>query len=167
MEENKKNSFIKEWLPYILIIIVVILIKQFIVTPIRVNGDSMNPTLYDGDIMILNRIGYKLNGLKRFDIVVVKKEKEYLIKRVVGFPGEEIEYKNNKLYVNGKLIKDKYGKKSTKDFKTKIPKGKYFVMGDNRDNSLDSRYLGAFKKKEILGKTNFTLFPFNRFGKKK
>ena len=166
MEENKKNSFIKEWLPYILIIIVVILIKQFIVTPIRVNGDSMNPTLYDGDIMILNRIGYKLNGLKRFDIVVVKKEEEYLIKRVVGFPGEEIEYKNNKLYINGKYVKENYKRKKTADINEVIPKGKYFILGDNRVNSLDSEEFGPINAKEILGKTKLVLLPFSHFGDK-
>ena len=161
------KKFMKEYLPYIIVIILVLLIKRFIISPIKVNGDSMYSTLKDKDIMILNIIGYRFSDIKRFDIVVVDGEDEYLIKRVIGLPGETIEYKDNKLYVNGKLVKDKYGKKDTKDFKTKVPKGSYFVMGDNRDNSLDSRYFGAFKKNKVLGKTNFTVFPFNRFGKKK
>lgn len=161
------KKFLKEYLPYIIIIILVLLIKRFVVSPIKVNGDSMYSTLKDKDIMILNIIGYRFDNIKRFDIVVVDGEDEYLIKRIIGLPGEKIEYKNNKLYVNGKLVKDNYGKKVTKDFKTKVPKGSYFVMGDNRTNSLDSRYFGAFKKNKILGKTNFTIFPFNRFGKKK
>lgn len=161
------KKFLKEYVPYIIVIILVLLIKRFVVSPIKVNGDSMYSTLKDKDIMILNIIGYRFSDIKRFDIVVVDGKNEYLIKRVIGLPGEEIEYKSNKLYVNGKLVKDKYGKKTTKDFKTKVPKGSYFVMGDNRTNSLDSRYLGAFKKNKIMGKTNFTVFPFNRFGKKK
>lgn len=161
------KKFMKEYLPYIIVIILVLLIKRFVVSPIRVNGDSMYSTLKDKDIMILNIIGYRFSDIKRFDIVVVDGKDEYLIKRVIGLPGETIEYKDNKLYVNGKLVKDNYGKNPTKDFKTKIPKGSYFVMGDNRNNSLDSRYFGAFKKNKILGKTNFTVFPFNRFGKKK
>ena len=161
------KKFLKEYVPYIIVIILVLLIKRFVVSPIKVNGDSMYSTLKDKDIMILNIIGYRFSDIKRFDIVVVDGKNEYLIKRVIGLPGEEIEYKSNKLYVNGKLVKDKYSKKTTKDFKTKVPKGSYFVMGDNRTNSLDSRYLGAFKKNKIMGKTNFTVFPFNRFGKKK
>ena len=161
------KKFLKEYVPYIVIIILVLLFKRFIMSPIKVNGDSMNTTLKDKDIMILNIIGYRFTDIKRFDIVVVDGEKEYLIKRVIGLPGEKIEYKNNKLYVNGKYVKDKYGKKITNDFSVKVPKDSYFVLGDNRTNSLDSRYFGAFKKKEILGKTNFTIFPFNRFGKKK
>ena len=117
--------------------------------------------------MILDIIGYRTSRLKRFDIVVVDNGKDYLIKRVIGLPGEEIEYKDNKLYVNGKEVNDKYGNGKTSDFKVKVGKNKYFVLGDNRTNSLDSRYYGSFNKKKILGKTSFTVFPFNRFGNKK
>ena len=127
----------------------------------------MNNTLKDGDIMILNIIGYKTSNIKRFDIVVVDNGKDYLIKRVIGLPNEEIEYKDNKLYINGKLVKDKYGNGNTKDFKVTVNNNSYYVLGDNREDSLDSRYYGSFNKKKILGKTNFTLFPFNRFGNKK
>ena len=92
---------------------------------------------------------------------------EYLIKRVIGLPGETIEYKDNQLYVNGKKIKDNYGSEKTEDFKTKVPKDSYYALGDNRTNSRDSRYYGAFHKKKILGKTKLIIFPFNRFGNKK
>ena len=165
MEKFKK--ILKEYLPYVLIIILVLVIKSNVVAPIRVNGRSMNDTLKDGDIMILNIIGYRTKGLKRFDIVVVDNGKDYLIKRVIGLPGEEIEYKDNKLYINGKLVKDNYGKGKTEDFKIRVPKNSYYALGDNREDSLDSRYYGAFNKKKILGKTNFTVFPFNKFGNKK
>ena len=164
--ENKVISFLKEYVPYVLVIILVILIKRFVVTPIRVVGDSMYGTLHDGDIMILNIIGYRFSDIERFDIVVVDKGREPLIKRVIGLPGEEIEYKDNQLYVNGKKVKENYGSDVTEDFTIKIPKGSYFVMGDNRTNSMDSRYYGPFQKKDILGKTKLTIFPFGRFGNK-
>ena len=164
---DKFKKIVKEWLPYVVIIILVLVVKYNIVAPIRVNGKSMNNTLKEGDIMILDIIGYRTSRLKRFDIVVVDNGKDYLIKRVIGLPGEEIEYKDNKLYVNGKEVNDKYGNGKTSDFKVKVGKNKYFVLGDNRTNSLDSRYYGSFNKKKILGKTNFTVFPFNRFGNKK
>lgn len=164
---DKFKKILKEYLPYVVIIILVLIIKSNIVAPIRVNGKSMNNTLKDGDIMVLDIIGYRTSKLKRFDIVVVDNGKDYLIKRVIGLPNEEIEYKDNKLYVNGKLIKNKYGKGTTNDFKVKVDKNSYFVLGDNREDSLDSRYYGAFNKKKIIGKTNFTVFPFNRFGNKK
>lgn len=165
MEKFKK--ILKEYLPYVVIIIVVLIIKSNIVAPIRVNGKSMNNTLKNGDIMILDIIGYRTSKLKRFDIVVIDNGKDYLIKRVIGLPNEEIEYKDNKLYVNGKLIKDKYSKGKTNDFKVTVNNNSYYVLGDNREDSLDSRYYGSFNKKKILGKTNFTVFPFNRFGNKK
>lgn len=165
MEKLKK--IVKEWLPYVVVIIIVLIIKSNVVAPIRVNGRSMNNTLKDGDIMILNIIGYRTSSLKRFDIVVVDNGKDYLIKRVIGLPGEEIEYIDNVLYVNGKVVKDKYANGNTGNFKTKVKNNSYFVLGDNREDSLDSRFYGSFNKKKILGKTNFTLFPFNRFGNKK
>ena len=165
-ELNKFQVFLKEYVPYIIIIIVVLLIKKFIVSPIRVNGTSMLDTLHDGDIMILDIIGYRRSGVERFDIVVCDTEDEYIIKRVIGLPGEKIEYKNSQLYVNGKKVDDNYASKVTDDFVTKVPKNSYFVLGDNRTNSLDSRYYGAFSKKKILGKTKLTLFPFSRMGNK-
>jgi len=162
MKKDKKN----EILDYLIIIIVVILIRTFIFTPIKVEQNSMNPTLNSNDIMILNKIGYKVGGLNRFDIVVIKHNGDYLIKRVIGLPNETIEYKNNKLYINGKETKENFEKKVTEDFKldNPIPENNYFLIGDNRSNSIDSRIFGTINKKDILGKTNFVLFPIERFG---
>ena len=165
-EKSKLSIFLKEYVPYILVIIIVLLIKQFVVSPIKVNGDSMLKTLHDGDIMILNRIGYQFSDIKRFDIVVVDEGSEFIIKRIIGLPGEKVEYKDNVLYINDKKVKDTYGSDITEDFSVKVPKGSYFVLGDNRTNSMDSRVFGSFKKKDILGKAGFILFPFSRFGEK-
>ena len=163
---NIKN-FLKEIIPYVVIIVVVILIKTYIFTPVIVNGDSMLNTLYDKDIMILNKIDIRLNGIDRFDIVVIQTAKTKIIKRVIGLPGETIEYKDNQLYVNGKKVKDEYGSDTTYDFdEIKIPDNMYFVLGDNRTDSVDSRILGPIAKDDILGHATFTIFPFNRFGSK-
>lgn len=160
--ENK----IKEILPYIIIIIIVVLIRTFIATPIKVNGTSMNDTLNHGDTMILNKIDVKINELKRFDIVVIETGETYLIKRVIGLPNETIEYKEGKLYINGKKINDPYyNNKNTNDFESvKIPKEHYFVMGDNRNDSIDSRIIGVINKKDIIGTTKIVLFPFKNMG---
>ena len=166
-EKKTISYFLKEYLSYVVAIILVLLIKKYVVSPIKVNGESMMNTLHDGDIMILNIIGYRFSEIERFDIVVVDEGNEYLIKRVIGLSGETVEYRDNQLYVNGKKVKDSYGSHKTEDFKVKVPKGSYFVLGDNRTNSLDSRYFGSFKKKYILGKTSLTLFPFSRIGNKK
>ena len=157
----------KEYLPYVIILILVLLIKQFVVTPIRVNGTSMADTLHNGDIMILNETSYYFDSPKRFDIVVVKYQNEYLIKRVIGLPGEVVEYKDNKLYIDGKFVEEKFYHEATEDFKIEaLGDSKYFVLGDNRINSMDSRMIGPVSKKTIRGKTSFTIFPFKRFGKK-
>ena len=161
---------IKPLLPYIIIIAVVLFIKAFIVTPIKVNGESMYPTLEEGDIMILNKTAYYFNKPKRFDIVVVDMPNEYLIKRVIGLPGEHIEYKNNTLYVDGKKIEENFKHGKTDDFNIKelgsdtVPSGYYLVLGDNRGNSLDSRELGFMKEEQLLGRTSLIVLPFNRIG---
>ena len=167
------NKTIKEILIYVLVIGIALLIKFFIFTPIRVNGTSMVPTLEDGDIMILNEIGYRINGLKRFDIAVANVDGERLIKRVIGLPGETVEYKYNKLYINGEEIKEDFEHEDTKDFSLsdinidKIPEDYYFLVGDNRNNSKDSRIIGLIHRSKIAGKTSLIVFPFSRIGSAK
>ena len=162
------NKVLKDIIEYVIIIIAVLLFRTFLFAPIRVSGSSMVPTLKDGDIMILNKIGYSIKGLNRFDIVVINYENDKIIKRVIGLPGEKVEYKDNKLYVNDKLIEENYTRKDTEDFileylnESKIPEDKYLVMGDNRPISKDSRMIGFIDKKDIEGYTSIILFPFTR-----
>ena len=159
------KKIIKEAVPFVIIIAIVLFIKQFIVTPIQVNGDSMYPTLKNGDLMILNRLSYKFGSINRFDIVVADKGDSYVIKRVIGLPGEKIEYVNNQLYVNDELIEEPFlNDVTTEDFVVTLEDDCYFLMGDNREISLDSRALGCFEKSKIRGTTSLTFFPFNRFG---
>lgn len=166
--KEKLKRILKGIFPYIIIIICVLLVKRFIVSPIQVNGDSMDPTLKDGDLMILNKLSYKLGKIHRFDLVVIDKGDTYIIKRVIGLPGEKIKYKNNKLFVNDLQIEETFlGEgKVTNDFETEVKDNCYFVMGDNRQISLDSRDLGCFDISKIKGQTSLLIFPFNRFGYK-
>ena len=158
------NKRIKDIIEYLIIIIAVLLFRQFLYSPIRVTGNSMVPTLKDGDIMILDKIGYKLNGLDRFDIVVIKYDNEKIIKRVVGLPGDYVEYKDDKLYINGEYVKEEYSRNSTDDFalESKIPENKYLVLGDNRPISKDSRIIGLIDTKDIIGYTKIVIFPLSR-----
>lgn len=171
MDKFKKH--LKDISFYVIVIIIVLVIRMYVVSLIKVNGNSMKETLLNNDIMILDKISYRFNDIKRFDIVVIDDKEELIIKRIIGLPGEYIEYKDNKLYVNGKYVKENFSHKETSDYsieeldETKVPENSYFVLGDNRVNSKDSRIIGFIPKEQILGKTSLTVFPFSRFGTKK
>lgn len=163
----------REYLVYIIIIFAIIIIRSFIVTPVRVNGTSMVPTLKDGEIMLLNKIDYRFHDIKRFDIVVVKTDDEKIIKRVIGLPGETLKYENDTLYIDGQEVKEEYTRKDTKDFNINdlgyktIPQNSYFVMGDNRSNSKDSRIIGPVSRKQITGKASLVILPLKNKGYRK
>ena len=127
----------------------------------------MVPTLAGNEIMLLKK--YDTN-YQRFDIVVVSKsvEGDNLIKRVIGLRGDTIKYRNEKLYINDLEIKDIYAYGKTGNIREiTLADDEYFLMGDNREISLDSRTFGVIKKAEIEGKTNFIIYPFNKIGKAK
>ena len=160
--DNKVLKFFKELIPYVIILIVVVLVRTFIVTPIVFNGPSMQPTLDGGEIMLL----WKNKEFDRFDVVVVDVEDDNIIKRVIALPGETISCKDGVIYVNDRRLDEEYSQGVTPDFeRVKLEDDEYFVLGDNRGNSLDSQELGPFKEKQIKGTTEFVLFPFGSFGK--
>lgn len=160
-------KIIKEISTYLIIVLIVVLIRTFIITPVRVNGNSMKPTLFDREILLLTKNN---RNIKRFDIIVLKFEGERLVKRVVGLPGEHLKYVNNQLYVNDNLIEDSFSNSITSSFDIKelgyevIPDNHYFVLGDNRSESKDSRFFGMVDIDDIVGKTKFRLYPFKRIG---
>ncbi len=154
---------IKEISPYVLIVVVIVVIRIFIATPVKVDGDSMYNTLNDNDIVLLS----KLSSIDRFDIIVLKENDNNatIIKRVIGMPGDKVKIRNNKIYINNKIIEDEYAYGETSDYdEITLGDDEYFVLGDNRLISKDSRYFGAIKKGDIKGKAIFRLFPFTRFG---
>lgn len=162
------KKIIKQLIPYIVIIIVVVLIRSFVVTPVIVVGDSMKPTLNEGQILILNKLDYHFNEIERYDIVVIKVGKSEIIKRVIGLPGETIEYRNNILYIDGHEETSEYNF-DTEDFTLKsicncdkIPEDKYLVLGDNRQVSSDSRIIGLIDKKDIQGTTQISIWPIKK-----
>ena len=168
---------------YVYIVIAVVIIRTFLVTPAIVSGESMDNTLENNQIVIVNKIVYRVKDIKRFDIVVVKNEKynDKIIKRVIGLPGDKLHYEvdensNCILYVNGEVVEETFLSDTAKKFTCKnnpdvceteitIPEGFYYVMGDNRDRSADSRVLGIFSKDEIFGRVKYRLTPFSKFGK--
>lgn len=162
MDKNKKDA-----LSYLVIILAVVLIRTFIITPIRVVGSSMDKTLKQGEILLLEKVD---KSYKRYDIVVIKEGNERIIKRIIGMPGESIKIVEGVIYINGEAIEDKYASTYTEDFSLSkfdlevIPEDSYFVLGDNRKVSKDSRLLGPINKKQIQGKAIYRIWPFNKFG---
>lgn len=159
-------KIVKDLIPYVVILVVVILIRSFIATPIKVNGMSMYDTLDGNEIMIL----WKLGDVSRYDMVVADlivdgKKDDTLIKRVYGLPGEKIKCENGNIYINDKKIEDDYAYGKTNDFEEIVLQDdEFFLLGDNREISLDSRIFGAVHKKDIEGKTSFVIWPFKEFG---
>ena len=161
------KKFLYEIKDYVIIIVAVILVRSFIITPAIVDGASMDDTLKDGQLIIINKINYRINDPKRFQIAVVKNtsENDKIIKRIIGLPNEKVEYKDNELYINDEKVEENYDHGVTEDFVMITGEDEYVVLGDNREVSKDSRMLGTFKRKELIGSVNFRIYPFDKIGK--
>ncbi|WP_430175401.1 signal peptidase I [Peribacillus simplex] len=173
--EKRKEVF--SWIKAIgIAVILAFLIRTYIFAPIVVDGESMMPTLQDHERIVLTKFGTNIDSIDRFDIVVFHAtvDKDY-IKRVIGLPGDHIEYKDDTLYINGKAYEEQYlekykkqmaGMPLTESFKLEditgsmtVPDNQLFLMGDNRQNSLDSREIGTISVDEIVGKANLVYWP--------
>ncbi|MGD6801852.1 signal peptidase I [Rossellomorea vietnamensis] len=171
---QEKNSTL-EWIKALgFALLIVFVVRTFLFTPVMVKGASMNTTLEDQERVIVSKLG----ETERFDIVVFQATpEEKYIKRVIGLPGDRIQYKEDTLYVNGKTVeepflddqKEKLETSLTTSFKLEetavgqstVPEGHIFVLGDNRRDSKDSRQIGAIPIETIIGKTNVVFFPLS------
>lgn len=175
---NNKNEIIKEVLSWVKEIVIVLLVVYFITTFVVQNtmviGESMEPTLQDGNAILVNKFIYRFADPARFDIIVFpyrgNPSKNY-IKRIIGLPGDAVNIKNNTVYINGQALEEDYinepmQHRGNVDFPITIPEGQYFVMGDNRNNSSDSRYqdVGLIPKADIMGKASLRIWPVNELG---
>lgn len=167
----------KEILSWIGCFVVAIAAALFIVTfigqRVEVDGRSMEPTLEDRDNLICDKLSYRFSKPERYDIVIIYPDEEKSkrwIKRIIGLPGEEVRIDaEGTIYINGEPLEESYGKEVIEDpglaFETvKLGEDEYWVMGDNRNHSSDSRVIGPVPKSRILGKAFVRIFPFNKFG---
>lgn len=168
MDEVKqsKKSILLDYLKVIVITLIVTYGVLYFVQISKVYGTSMLPTYHEGNIVLVDKVFYKHSKPKRNDIVVVdykdaNMKETFIIKRVVGIGGDHIEIKDNELYLNGELLEEDYingAMINSEDMLVDVPEGKVFVMGDNRNNSLDSRKLGYFDfDEDVIGRVFFTV----------
>lgn len=172
-EKKSKNNIltIKDVLVFVLTILIVTGIFH-IIQPVSISGESMEPTFQNKDVVMKSTFQYKFTEPKRGDVVIIKSDYDnagHIIKRIIGLPGDEIELKNGEVYVNGKetrqdMTLDKMTMPKEIPETYEVPKGHYFVMGDNRQNSADSREpeISYISEKDLEGKVLVRIFPFNK-----
>lgn len=178
-EKRQEQNPVREVLSTILYLALVILAAYLIVTFVgqrtEVNGSSMENTLDNGDNLIVDKISYRLGSPKRFDVVVFpypQNPSTYFIKRVIGLPGETVQIDSSgKIYINGQVLEENFGREVISNpglaqEPIKLGEDQYFVLGDNRNNSMDSRdsRVGLISGKSMVGKAFLRIWPLNKFG---
>lgn len=174
----KKKSIVREvisWIIYLAVIFAAAwLILHYVGEHTQVSGESMYPTLSDGDALIVDKVTYRFVDPGRFDIIVFPfqyQEDTFYIKRIIGLPGEIVQIADGNIYINGKILDEDYGYEEIKNSglaSTPITLGQdeYFVLGDNRNNSTDSREpsVGNISKDDIIGRALFRFWPLSGLG---
>ena len=165
---KKIGLLIFEVVKVVLISLAIILpVRMFLIQPFYVEGASMEPNFYDKEYLIINEITYRFNEPQRGEVIVFKYPKnprQYYIKRIIGLPGETIEIRDGQVYINNEILEEEYIKLLSSDNRKTVVLGdnEYFVLGDNRKNSSDSRLFGPLKEKYIIGKVWFRGWPLER-----
>ena len=155
----------------VIVVFIILFLMIYVVSVTQVVGSSMIPNLHDGDVLILSKANYRIFDVKRGDIISLDYEDtKYLIKRVIGLPGDDVDIIDNQLYINGKVYEEDYLDEELNydDFSLQdlgyatIPEDYYLVLGDNREDSIDSREIGLISKDEINGKIVLRIWPINK-----
>lgn len=176
-QKPEEVNIVKELLSLIIYIGIVVLICYFILNFVgcrsKVDGSSMNPTLENEDSLWVDKLSYTFGDPKRFDVVIFNyDETTTYVKRIIGLPGETVRIdQNGNIYINGNLLKENYGKETILDngragSEVYLASDEYFVLGDNRNNSIDSRWsdVGNVNREDIVGKVVLRIYPFKSFG---
>lgn len=170
---NIKKNLIAFGICVVIAIVIALIITNFVASHTKVEGNSMESTLENGDDIIVEKFSYLTNNPERYDIIVFREsESVNYIKRVIALPGETIQITEGKIYINERAIFDAYGNAKMEDGgiaekPIKLGQDEYFVLGDNRNASKDSRdkAVGVIKRDQIIGKAWLRVLPFDNFGK--
>jgi signal peptidase I len=166
--ENRRKETI-EWIKTIIFAVALYFVIDFFVARVIVDGHSMNPGINDGDLMLVNKVAYTFSDIDYGDVIVFpypnNPEKDY-IKRVIAKEGDTIETIDGLVYVNGEMVNEYYLDPDAKQTipQTIVPEGEVYVLGDNRNNSSDSRRWGTLSEEDIIGKAFFTYWPIQDIG---
>lgn len=177
-DEKKRGSFfgfVLETLKIVVIALAIIIpVRYFLIQPFFVRGDSMSPNYHDGDYLIIDEISYDLSEPARGDVIVFHfpgDERQYYIKRIIGLPGETVEIADGKVFVYNEsnpdgfeLDESAYLESTVRtpgEKRTEVAEGEYFVLGDNRTRSSDSRSFGSIDEGEIVGRSWIRAYPFD------
>lgn len=147
------------------ILLIASALRNYVFEVVVIHGSSMEPTITQGDHIIINRLAYRSIKPQRGDIIAFRVGWKILLKRIIGLPGDIIELKNNSLYCNGKLIKKCQHLNNQKSRSLKVWDRHLFVMGDNEGHSIDSRDFGTILYKDVIGKAVFIYLPYGRMRK--
>lgn len=174
MKETGRVKALLEFLLYVAVVFgMTFLLLHFVGQRTVVMGSSMEPTLYDGDNLIVDKISYRFREPERYDVIVFPYEDgTYYIKRIIGLPGEQVRIdENGSIYINEERISESYGKEVIEDpgcagETVTLGENEYFVLGDNRNNSMDSRdeRVGLIQRERIMGKAFLRIFPLDKIG---
>lgn len=165
-------KLIKELLSTILLAVILAFLLTQVITPSFVREESMEPNFHDGDYVLIYRLAYKEHDLQRGDVAILKEDDRLLIKRVVGLPGEKVEIKKGKVFINDEPLEEGYLPYGTvtetneEEFsEATLDDDECFVLGDNREISHDSRAIGPINKEDIIGRVVFRAWPWYDIGK--
>jgi signal peptidase I len=159
---------IREILLTITVVLIIFLALRFTIHSYKVEGISMEPSFHDGQYLLVNKLSYNLHSPSRGDVIIFEyplRPSDLYIKRVVGLPGERIEIKNNGVYIDGELLDEpEYIEETNHNISIIVPEGEYFVLGDNRDHSADSRNGWTVPRENIIGRTWLSYWPVGDWG---
>lgn len=170
--EEKNTSLIKWVIDILIIVVVVFVITRYVGERTSIIGKSMEPSLHEKDQVVINKVSYKFKDPERFDVIIFTHEDQHLVKRIIGLPGETVQIKDGKIYINGEELEEDYGREpSILDYGVAIEPiylmpDEYFVLGDNRNGSNDSRnsVIGNIERENIVGKAWLRIWPFDNIG---